>query len=216
MDLHALISEMLEKDPLKRPPTALVVGNRLKAIQQGMARLEAERNRNQSASDQPLTDRNIAKELTSIDLNDDQDEELKATNHMATQDQPTAIASDSLIERLGREDAAATKPRHADAETDLSVEIHKTAHRKAWLCHQRKRLSSQHLALHANHGRRYTQVHHRALSFTQREACPADSISLHCCDGGTAAGSPGCGLVYVLATDCRRAAQRDYGGGRIR
>ncbi len=125
-DLHALISEMLEKDPLKRPPTALVIGNRLKAIQQGITRLENERTRTgQSSLDQSTqhTSETIGKELTSIDLNDEHDQELKATNHQSNQDLPTAVASDSMLKRMAG-------PNGAKATTDsrLSMDVATSLH----------------------------------------------------------------------------------------
>lgn len=119
-DLHALIAEMLEKDPLKRPPTALVIGNRLKAIQQAITRLESERARAQqskleSRQDTQTGNETIGKELTSIDLNDEHDEELKATGHQSVHDQPTAIASESVLERL----AGPTRMKSADAQMSV-------------------------------------------------------------------------------------------------
>ena len=121
-DLHALIAEMLEKDPLKRPPTALVIGNRLKAIQQAITKLENERQRTQHSkldlkSDARPTRETIGKELTSIDLNDEHNEELKATGHQSNQDQPTAIASESVIERL----AGPTRFKSADAHISVDA-----------------------------------------------------------------------------------------------
>ncbi|MCC6511157.1 MAG: serine/threonine protein kinase [Pirellulaceae bacterium] len=120
-ELHALISELLEKDPLKRPPTALVVGNRLKSMQQGVAKLESDRARTQIAPVEPLNDRAIGKELTSIDLNDEHDDDLRATGHSVTQERPTAIASESLMERLGQQPIGLNNKR--DPNSGLSVEI---------------------------------------------------------------------------------------------
>lgn len=121
-DLHALIAEMLEKDPLKRPPTALVIGNRLKAIQQAITKLESERSRAQqlkseSRQDTQSTHEAIGRELTSIDLNDEHNEELKATGHQSNQDQPTAIASESVLERL----AGPTRLKSADAHISVDA-----------------------------------------------------------------------------------------------
>ncbi len=122
-DLHALIAEMLEKDPSKRPPTALVIGNRLKAIQQAIAKIENDRVRAQNSKldmhspDRP-TSETIGKELTSIDLNDEHDEELKATGHQSNQDQPTAIASESEIKRLV---SGPTKFKASEAQISVDV-----------------------------------------------------------------------------------------------
>lgn len=121
-DLHALIAEMLEKDPLKRPPTALVIGNRLKAIQQAITKIESERLRAQQSkldarNDTQVGKGTIGKELTSIDLNDEHDEELKATGHQSNQDQPTAIASESVLERL----AGPTRMKSIDARISVDA-----------------------------------------------------------------------------------------------
>jgi serine/threonine protein kinase len=78
-DLIALIHELLEKDPMKRPPTALVVGNRLKALQKGM---EFKTSSETAAGDEgkgAATANVIGKQLTSLDLSDVDDEELKLT-----------------------------------------------------------------------------------------------------------------------------------------
>ncbi|MFO1065559.1 MAG: serine/threonine-protein kinase [Pirellulales bacterium] len=93
-DLHALIAELLEKDPQKRPPTALVVGNRLKAMQQGIAKLGTAIKT--SVPDVPITPnkiRDIGPELTSIDLSDSDDEDLRVTGTPEnTRERPTIPA----------------------------------------------------------------------------------------------------------------------------
>ncbi len=123
-ELHALIHETLEKDPLKRPPTALVIGNRLKAIQQGIARLEAERQRTSAiaSSTEIVSDKAVAKELTSIDLNDEQDEDLRSTGTESTRERPTAIASDSLLARLvGQQAPIVTRPPNPNSSLSMEV-----------------------------------------------------------------------------------------------
>ena len=90
-ELAELIKEMVEKDPLKRPPTALVIGNRLKAIQAGMRKL-ASPTKVEQDSDKPRT--KIGKELTSLDLSDDEDNEIRLTHPevASTHEQPTMLA----------------------------------------------------------------------------------------------------------------------------
>lgn len=122
-ELHGLIREMLEKDPLKRPPTALVIGNRLKAIQQGLLKLEADRARTAVPPDEAIDVQVIGKELTSIDLNDDEDNELRVTGPNATHERPTAVASESSLKRLARPSDATRAPV---AASSLSVEIANT------------------------------------------------------------------------------------------
>ncbi len=79
-DLIALINQLLEKDPLKRPPTALVVGNRLKALQQGMQR-KLKAGDTLPPEDNPATPTQVevGPQLTSLDLSDVEDAELKLT-----------------------------------------------------------------------------------------------------------------------------------------
>ncbi len=79
-DLLALIHQLLEKDPLKRPPTALVVGNRLKALQQGMQRkIKTEEITNRDGSPATPTQVDVGPQLTSLDLSDVEEAELKLT-----------------------------------------------------------------------------------------------------------------------------------------
>lgn len=100
-ELHALIAEMLEKDPLKRPPTALVIGNRLKAMQQGLQKREAQRLSSLAPPSETDSKPDVVKELTSIDLSDDHVPEPKtSTSHIGTQERPTIIASQSAIARM--------------------------------------------------------------------------------------------------------------------
>lgn len=62
-ELIELIEELLAKEPSKRPPTALVVANRLKALRAGLKKRE------DTAISQPSIDRAAtATEMTSIDL----------------------------------------------------------------------------------------------------------------------------------------------------
>lgn len=75
-ELCELVHDLLEKDPSKRPPTALVVGNRLKSLQQGLKNL-AESQRKSGAASAP---EKIPPHLTSLDLSDVEDDELKLTS----------------------------------------------------------------------------------------------------------------------------------------
>lgn len=88
-ELAELIKELVEKDPQKRPPTALVVGNRLRAIQAGMRKIGG-----QSGSDGIKPLEKIGKELTSLDLSDEDDNEIRLTHPdlAATNEQPTILA----------------------------------------------------------------------------------------------------------------------------
>ncbi len=134
-DLVALIHELLEKDPLKRPPTALVVGNRLKALQQGMQhkKLSGE-NRPKPGTPNAAMQDTSSKHLTSLDLSDVDDNELKLTgaehqDHdvepniadtsrgegLGTHDQPTQVAADGPVEAQ-RQAADSASPADSDSE----------------------------------------------------------------------------------------------------
>lgn len=83
-ELVELIHQLLEKDPNKRPPTALVVGNRLKSLQQGTQRLASRATDSgqpsQSDSNTEIdADKKIGTHLTSLDLSDVEDDELRLT-----------------------------------------------------------------------------------------------------------------------------------------
>ena len=90
-ELAELIKELVEKDPLKRPPTALVVGNRLKAIQAGMRKIGGT-TKSTTEGIKPLE--KIGKELTSLDLSDEEDNEIRLTHPeiVSTHEQPTMLA----------------------------------------------------------------------------------------------------------------------------
>ncbi len=96
-ELSELIKEMVEKDPLKRPPTALVVGNRLKAIQAGMRKLGSP----SKPSDESKPLEKIGKELTSLDLSDDEDDEIRLTHPelVSTHEQPTMLAPQASVNK---------------------------------------------------------------------------------------------------------------------
>ncbi|MDX1929543.1 MAG: serine/threonine-protein kinase [Pirellulaceae bacterium] len=91
VELAELIKEMVEKDPQKRPPTALVIGNRLKAIQAGMRKLASPTKATQEDG-KPVE--KIGKELTSLDLSDDEDNEIRLTHPevASTHELPTMLA----------------------------------------------------------------------------------------------------------------------------
>lgn len=78
-ELAELIHQMLEKDPQQRPPTALVVGNRLKSLQQGLKRL-SNSGQTHSAHDDRRAAKTPGPQLTSLDLSDVDDEELRLTS----------------------------------------------------------------------------------------------------------------------------------------
>lgn len=90
-ELSELVHELLDKSPSKRPPTALVVGNRLKSIKQGYAA------RQQATSGKPAAQtpesedsakstptnvtgfRKMGTHLTSLDLSDIEEDEVQLT-----------------------------------------------------------------------------------------------------------------------------------------
>lgn len=78
-ELCELVHDLLEKEPSKRPPTALVVGNRLKSLQQGLKNL-AESKRKSGGTDSASLPEKIPPHLTSLDLSDVEDDELKLTS----------------------------------------------------------------------------------------------------------------------------------------
>lgn len=78
--LCELIHHLLEKDPQKRPPTSLVVGNRLKSLQQGMNKIRAIGAETDAKPAKPAEP--IGTQLTSLDLSDVDDNELKLTGEV--------------------------------------------------------------------------------------------------------------------------------------
>jgi serine/threonine-protein kinase len=110
IELCELIHHLLEKEPSRRPPTALVVCNRLKALQQGF--------RSRTSTTRPSTstsaDEQLARELTSLDLSDVDDDELRLTDEqppgtghrsvdslpldvLGTHEQETALAAEESL-----------------------------------------------------------------------------------------------------------------------
>ncbi len=83
-ELAELIHQLLEKDPQQRPPTALVVGNRLKSLQQGLKRMSGS-----GETHSPYGDKKPAPpgpQLTSLDLSDVDDHELRLTSDSHSSD----------------------------------------------------------------------------------------------------------------------------------
>lgn len=93
-ELAELIHQLLEKDPQRRPPTALVVGNRLKSLLAGLNRLAAETNPSQGSTKGAGT-KVIGAQLTSLDLSDVDDAELRLTGTVHSADQATENRSDN-------------------------------------------------------------------------------------------------------------------------
>jgi serine/threonine-protein kinase len=142
-ELAELIHELLEKDPQRRPPTALVVGNRLKALKQGLQR---QSNTQIALPESSRANEKVATRLTSLDLSDIQDDELNLTGKerdelgldgptvhsddgMGTREQQTVIAPDggpvarkAVAGTLG----AAGQSRRPDP-ADISGEFHSLA-----------------------------------------------------------------------------------------
>lgn len=113
-DLSELVHQLLEKEPSRRPPTAMVVGNRLKALQQGLKKLK--QSKSEPADGTRVESTRVASELTSLDLSDVEDEELRLTHEeplsqartddslpldvLGTHERQTALAADDLVEGL--------------------------------------------------------------------------------------------------------------------
>lgn len=100
-ELAELIYQMLEKDPAKRPPTALVVGNRLKAVQQalkGKPNLTGETKQSLGKPEQraPLTSStNIGKKLTSLDMEEDVNLTKDELSNLVSKESPTKRSDDT-------------------------------------------------------------------------------------------------------------------------
>ncbi len=108
-ELTELIHQLLEKDPQKRPVTALVVGNRLKSMQQGLKKISS---KTESTAKEPTAaNEHVGPQLTSLDLSDVEDEELKLTGAekrdgsveahsdqpMGTHELQTLVAPDGMV-----------------------------------------------------------------------------------------------------------------------
>lgn len=95
-ELAELIHQLLEKDPQRRPPTALVVGNRLKSLLAGLNRLAAGANPS-AAPPKSSGTKVIGSQLTSLDLSDVDDAELRLTGTVHSADHMTENHSDNTI-----------------------------------------------------------------------------------------------------------------------
>jgi serine/threonine protein kinase len=104
--LCELIHDLLEKSPSSRPPTALVVRNRLLSIQKGMQKISTSNARPSGDGDSATHKPAVGTQLTSLDLSDVDDEELKITNE-------THFTDDSL-----------EAPMSADPSIDAAVGTH--------------------------------------------------------------------------------------------
>lgn len=146
VELTELIHHLLSKDPQKRPPTALVVSNRLKSVQQALKAKPKLTGGNPAAACAPPTQQfDIGKQLTSLDMRDDQvsaPEPTGCTQHPAqspdtgqqgnTHEQQTLVASENPGESVPaslsvpssphdqRENSSLRRPT-ADSETGLHV-----------------------------------------------------------------------------------------------
>ncbi len=93
-ELVELVCELLEKDPLKRPPTALVVGNRLKSMQAGLENSSG----NQPQDATPPNKVLVGRELSSLDLTDADDPDLNYTKPTQnTKEKGTVVAPASIF-----------------------------------------------------------------------------------------------------------------------
>lgn len=116
-ELVQVINELLEKEPSKRPPTALVVGNRLKAIQQGLSRLQKDKPSPNDETDKKPSTPKIGKELTSLDLSDEEDDDLRPTNGDAI---PLTNAEPINIRELPTQLAAHEHTQHLQTKSGNS------------------------------------------------------------------------------------------------
>ncbi|MEM8735323.1 MAG: hypothetical protein AAGG44_13915, partial [Planctomycetota bacterium] len=95
--LSELIHDLLEKSPSKRPPTTLVVRNRLLSIQKGMERI-GESGEHPKPKTSLGTGGTVATQLTSLDLSDVDDEELKMTDVSGKSEQgETPLSADESL-----------------------------------------------------------------------------------------------------------------------
>lgn len=96
-ELAELIHELLAKDPQQRPPTALVVGNRLKSLQAGLKHLGT--GQDTSAPNAPST-KVPGPQLTSLDLSDVDDDELRLTGTVHSSGQATENTLGKTVEPI--------------------------------------------------------------------------------------------------------------------
>lgn len=132
-ELIELVHQLLEKSPQSRPPTALVVGNRLKSVLQALGGKPtlgelAKPSSPATVSPPSLTSYTaIGKKLTSLDMDDEevdisQDQISELGRNSATirsdetRDRPTLIASASMLRK------AALTGRDDPKESELSSE----------------------------------------------------------------------------------------------
>ncbi len=115
-ELAELIHQLLEKDPQQRPPTALVVGNRLKSLQQGLKHLASGKGHQENKGADianPTGTKVPGQQLTSLDLSDVDDDELRLTGTVHSSDQPTSETSHkTVVPAVGNSD---DNPTHLSA-----------------------------------------------------------------------------------------------------
>ncbi len=96
-ELVELIHQLLAKDPQQRPPTALVVGNRLKSLQAGLKHFGKERDV-PTASPASVPGKTPGPQLTSLDLSEVDDDELRLTGTVHSADRATKNNLDKTVE----------------------------------------------------------------------------------------------------------------------
>ena len=96
-ELAELIHELLAKDPQQRPPTALVVGNRLKSLQAGLKHLGTGQD-NPPVLPSESSTKVPGPQLTSLDLSDVEDDELRLTGTVHNADHATENNLDKTVE----------------------------------------------------------------------------------------------------------------------
>lgn len=96
-ELAELIHELLAKDPQQRPPTALVVGNRLKSLQAGLKHFGTGQGAPPVLPGAPST-KVPGPHLTSLDLSEVDDDELRLTGTFHGADHATRSTGDNTVE----------------------------------------------------------------------------------------------------------------------
>ncbi len=120
-----IIHQLLEKDPLKRPPTALVVSNRLKSLQQGLRHIQSRGGTIDSSGQAAFgaSDKQpIGPQLTSLDLSDVDDAELQLTGEESRVDAARVGELHSQLESPSREAPSVESMGTHDARTMLAPE----------------------------------------------------------------------------------------------
>jgi serine/threonine protein kinase len=111
-ELSVLVEEMLRREPSMRPPTGLVVGNRLQSLRAGLQRRALEK------QNEGMADVGNMRELTSIDI---QNEPLPKGPSSRSPENETVVAPNlSRLDRAQRTESAGNVPSARDAMTRVN------------------------------------------------------------------------------------------------